>query len=113
VPTRKAPWLRPILRVAADPASRGRSRGSRSILRVFVAFVIGTIELIGVTASKGGFDNVQPWEYISNIDLGKIGYPIVAVFLVAWPGSVAVWELGHYEENYGRRVKTEPTATTD
>ena len=83
-------------------------------LSIFVAFVIGTIELIGVISSKAHFDDVQPWKYISNIDLGKIGYPIVAVFLITWLGSVAIWKFGRYEQKYSDRLRsTDGPATVD
>jgi high-affinity nickel-transport protein len=84
-------------------------------LSIFVAFVIGTIELIGVIATKAGFDDVQPWKYIANIDLGKIGYPIVGVFLLTWLGSVAIWKYGRYEQKYAGRLQSQdrPVATVD
>ena len=73
-------------------------------LSIFVAFVIGSIELISVISDKAGFADVQPFAYISNIDLNKIGYFIVGVFLVTWLGSVAIWKYGRLEQKYSAHL---------
>jgi high-affinity nickel-transport protein len=83
-------------------------------LSIFVAFVIGTIELVSVISRKGGFADIQPFAYIGNIDLNRIGYFIVGVFLVTWLGSVAIWKYGRIEQRYTRHlVHPEPTAAVD
>jgi len=83
-------------------------------LSIFVAFVIGTIELVSVISRKGGFADVQPFSYISNIDLNRIGYFIVGVFLVTWLGSVAVWKYGRIEQRYNSRLgSADPAASVD
>jgi high-affinity nickel-transport protein len=84
-------------------------------LSSFVAFVIGTIELVSVISRKGGFADVQPFAYISDIDLNRIGYFIVGVFLVTWLGSVAVWKYGRIEQRYSGNLArhAEPAATVD
>ncbi len=84
-------------------------------LSIFVAFVIGTIELVSVVSDKAGFGDVQPFAYISGIDLNKIGYFIVGVFLLTWLGSVAIWKLGRLEQKYDRalRHRREPTTAVD
>ena len=69
-------------------------------LSIFVAFAIGTVELVSVISSKAGFDDVEPFAYISNIDLNKIGYFIVGIFLVTWLASVAIWKFGKLEQRY-------------
>ncbi|MCW2598936.1 MAG: nickel transporter [Frankiales bacterium] len=83
-------------------------------LSIFVAFVIGTIELLNVISSKAGFSDVQPFSYISGIDLNKIGYFIVGVFLVTWLGSVAMWRLGRLEQRYTAHLRMDgPVADVD
>jgi high-affinity nickel-transport protein len=69
-------------------------------LSIFVAFAIGTVELVTVISAKAGFADVQPFAYISNIDLNKIGYFIVGIFLVTWLASVLIWKLGKLEQRY-------------
>lgn len=73
-------------------------------LSIFVALVIGTIELVGVLSEKTNIDNYQPFTMIASIDLGAIGYWIVASFVLAWLFSVAVWKLGRYEERYSSGI---------
>jgi high-affinity nickel-transport protein len=84
-------------------------------LSIFVAFVIGTIELVSVISRKGGFADVQPFTYIANIDLNRIGYFIVAVFLVTWLGSVAVWKYARIEQRYSNALAgpREPATSVD
>jgi high-affinity nickel-transport protein len=84
-------------------------------LSIFVAFVIGTIELVSVISRKGGFADIQPFAYIGDINLNRIGYFIVGVFLVTWLGSVAIWKYGRIEQRYSRHLagQGEPAATVD
>ena len=84
-------------------------------LSIFVAFVIGTIELVSVISRKGGFADIQPFTWIGDIDLNRIGYFIVGVFLVTWLGSVAVWKYGRIEQRYSGHLTrhAEPAATVD
>lgn len=66
-------------------------------LGVAVALFIGTIELLQVLISVlhlQGFIAVQ----ISQIGLGEMGYIIVALFLLAWGVSVALWRFGRTQE---------------
>ena len=69
-------------------------------LSIFVALVIGTIQFVGVLAEKTDIEAHQPFTAIAAIDLGQIGYWIVASFIAAWVVSVLVWKLGRYEEKY-------------
>lgn len=69
-------------------------------LSIFVALVIGTIELLTVLADSLGFADVPPFTLLAAIDLGTIGYCIVATFLLAWLGSVALWKVRRLEERY-------------
>jgi high-affinity nickel-transport protein len=84
-------------------------------LSIFVAFVIGTIELVSVISAKAGFADIQPFSYIGSIDLNRIGYFIVGVFLVTWLGSVAIWKYGRIEQRYSGRLSRNvgPAASVD
>ena len=74
-------------------------------LSIFVAFVIGTIQLIGVLAEKTSIDNYQPFTMIAEIDLNRVGYFIVASFVGAWLLSVLIWKTGKYEVKYSSGIK--------
>jgi high-affinity nickel-transport protein len=81
-------------------------------ISIFVALVIGTIQIINVLATKTNIDNYQPFKAIANIDLGGIGFFIVISFVLAWLLSVAVWKLGKFESKYSSGiVETDHTHT--
>ncbi|TMR95750.1 HoxN/HupN/NixA family nickel/cobalt transporter [Nonomuraea basaltis] len=77
-------------------------------LSIFVAFAVGTVELLGILAEKLGIDDRQPWSTLAAVDLNLLGYVIVGVFLVTWLGSVAYWRIGRLEQRYGRQTAVEP-----
>ncbi len=82
-------------------------------ISIFVALVIGTIELIGVLAEKTTIDNHQPFKWIASIELNQIGFYIVGSFIVTWIISVLVWKYGRYEEKYSSGIsETEHTHTS-
>ena len=49
-------------------------------LSVFVALLIGTIELMAVFAEKLSLSG-QPWDFVSGLDLNYVGYAIVGLFV--------------------------------
>ncbi|MGI0071685.1 MAG: HoxN/HupN/NixA family nickel/cobalt transporter [Thermoplasmata archaeon] len=95
-------FLRPIRKVYYNL--------TMTVISVMVAVVIGTVELLGVTASElnlsggaFGFWNTMNWLNNSNgpdhIDLwGWAGIVIVVLFVVSWLVSIAVYRLKHYED---------------
>ncbi|MEU8142204.1 hypothetical protein [Nonomuraea sp. NPDC048901] len=80
---------------------------STTSLSIFVAFVVGTIELIGVLTDKLGVADRQPWALLTGLDLNTIGYFVVGTFLITWLGSMAYWRLAKIEQRY------RTTATAD
>jgi len=81
-------------------------------ISIFVALVIGTIQIINVLATKTNIDNYQPFKAIANIDLGGIGFFIVISFVLAWLLSIVVWKLGNFESKYSSGiVETDHTHT--
>ncbi|WP_261567641.1 HoxN/HupN/NixA family nickel/cobalt transporter [Frankia gtarii] len=68
-------------------------------LSVAVAFLIGTVELLGILTEKahlsGGF-----WDWVSGLDLNVVGYFIVGLFVVTWAVSLLVWKIGRIEERW-------------
>lgn len=69
-------------------------------ISIFVALVIGTIQIVNVLAEKTSIENYQPFTYLASIDIGGIGYFIVLSFVAAWLLSVAIWRLGRFEARY-------------
>jgi len=68
-------------------------------LSVFVAFFIGTIEILGLIASEynltGGF-----WSFMANFDINKAGFIIVGVFVLTWAVALSVWHFGRIEQRW-------------
>jgi high-affinity nickel-transport protein len=75
-------------------------------ISVAVALIIGTIELIGVLAEQASIQT-GPLAAIANIPLDYAGYVIVALFIVAWIGAVAIWKYGHVEEKWSANLGPE------
>ena len=73
-------------------------------LSIFVALVIGTIELVSVLASKTSLGDHEPFKSISAINLGSMGVFIVASFVGAWILSVAIWKFGKYEARFSSGI---------
>jgi len=73
-------------------------------LSVAVALLIGTVELLQVTATKlslnGGF-----WALLQDLDLGQIGYLVVAIFVAAWALSLTVWKARRIEARWGSMIE--------
>jgi len=69
-------------------------------LSVAVALLIGTIELLQVTAARfsldGGF-----WTLLAGLDFGRIGYVVVAMFVGIWALSLIVWRARRIEARWG------------
>ncbi|HET9895598.1 MAG TPA: HoxN/HupN/NixA family nickel/cobalt transporter [Streptosporangiaceae bacterium] len=78
-------------------------------LSVFVAFFVGTVELLGLLGQRysahGGF-----WSFISGFDINKAGYVIVGVFVVTWAVSLAIWRFGQIEQKWDLSATQPETA---
>ena len=68
-------------------------------LSVAVALLVGTIELLQVTIGmlklQGPF-----FDSVAAMDLGRLGYIIVAMFLLGWGLSVGIWKFRQMERRY-------------
>jgi len=68
-------------------------------LSVAVAFVIGSVELLGLLAQQlnwtGGF-----WDWVNGLNLNILGYGIVGLFVLTWVISLLIWRMGRIEEKW-------------
>jgi len=68
-------------------------------LSVFVAFYIGTLELMQVLAGqlnlKGGL-----WNYAAGFNINKAGFVIVGIFVAVWSFALLFWRYGKVEERW-------------
>ena len=67
-------------------------------LSVGVALLIGTVELLQVMTKAlelhGGF-----WSFAANLDLGRVGYAISGLFVLAWAVAAIAWKRAHVDEH--------------
>ncbi|MGH9057530.1 MAG: HoxN/HupN/NixA family nickel/cobalt transporter [Acidimicrobiales bacterium] len=68
-------------------------------LSVVVAFLIGTIEVLGLIASDthlgGGF-----WSFMANFNLNTAGFIIVGLFVATWIIALSIWHFGQVEARW-------------
>jgi high-affinity nickel-transport protein len=68
-------------------------------LSVFVAFFIGTVEILSLIGQEyrlsGGF-----WSFMGNFDINKAGFVIVGVFVLTWAVALAIWRFGKIEQKW-------------
>ncbi len=77
-------------------------------LSVFVALVIGSIEIFSLLAEKLNLTG-GAWDWLAAIDLNTIGLVIVGVFVATWAAALAIWHFAHIEERWSASVNpTEP-----
>ncbi|HMD46867.1 MAG TPA: HoxN/HupN/NixA family nickel/cobalt transporter [Acidimicrobiales bacterium] len=71
-------------------------------LSVAVAFLIGTIEIVGLLSNElhvhGAF-----WDFMANFDINRAGFAIAGLFVVVWGGAIAYWRLGHLDRHWAPR----------
>ncbi|MGH7643442.1 MAG: HoxN/HupN/NixA family nickel/cobalt transporter [Candidatus Dormibacteria bacterium] len=70
-------------------------------LSVGVAFLIGTIEILGLVAVelklKGGF-----WNNAAHFNINAAGFIIVGLFVVTWVAALTIWRFGRIENRWER-----------
>jgi high-affinity nickel-transport protein len=68
-------------------------------LSVFVAFFIGTVELLSLLATElhlsGWF-----WKFLADFNINKAGFVIVAIFVLTWIVALAIWRFGRIEQKW-------------
>lgn len=73
-------------------------------LSIFVAFGIGTVELLSLFVEKLNLTG-QPWDFISGIDINLAGRIIVVVFIAVWIAAVIAYKVRRIDERYGQPAK--------
>ncbi|MGZ4357483.1 MAG: HoxN/HupN/NixA family nickel/cobalt transporter [Gaiellaceae bacterium] len=68
-------------------------------LSVAIALAVGSLELLQVLASRVGL-NAGFWAWLNALDFETLGYVIVALFVLTWAGSVAIWKGRRIEERW-------------
>jgi len=70
-------------------------------LSVAVALLVGTVELLAVVQSHFALHG-PGWDVVATVggSLNVVGLVIVALFVVTWTGSYAIWKVGRIEERW-------------
>jgi high-affinity nickel-transport protein len=70
-----------------------------TMLSVFVALLVGTIELAQVLSGKLGWSG-DFWSWLRSLDFGTLGYAIVGLFVLTWLIALAVWKWRRIEQRW-------------
>lgn len=68
-------------------------------LSVFAAMGIGVVEVLQVVSRLSRSDS-GVWRFIEEIDLGRVGYFMVAVFAVTWIAAAMIFRFRRIEERW-------------
>jgi len=81
-------------------------------LSVFVAFFIGTIEILGLIGQEyglsGGF-----WSFMADFNINTAGFVIVGVFVLTWAVALSVWRFGKIEQKWDLAIAKADTSALD
>jgi high-affinity nickel-transport protein len=94
-------FARPVRKVYYNLVITGLSIGA--------AFIIGTIELLGVLTSElnlhGSF-----WDTMANFNINVAGFCIAAMFVLVWAVALGYWRWGDVENRWSANVPAEPAS---
>jgi nickel/cobalt transporter (NiCoT) family protein len=68
-------------------------------LSVAVAFLIGTVELLGLLGSELNLSG-QFWSTMANFNINSAGFAIVGLFVATWVVALAVWHFAKIESRW-------------
>jgi len=73
-------------------------------LSVAVAWMVGGIELLQVLAAKLSLHGAV-WQFVEGLDLNRLGYLVVALFVSTWLLSLTVWRTARIEQRWGSLIE--------
>jgi high-affinity nickel-transport protein len=68
-------------------------------LSIAVAWMVGAIELLQVLAAKLALHGPF-WRLLASIDLGRLGYLVVGLFVATWLCSLTLWKTRRFEQRW-------------
>jgi high-affinity nickel-transport protein len=72
-------------------------------LSVFVAFFIGTIEILGLIGQQANL-NDPFFNFFQNFNINTAGFVIVGAFVVTWAVAMLYWRLGNVEAKWDAKM---------
>jgi nickel/cobalt transporter (NiCoT) family protein len=84
-------FARPVRKIYYNIAITG--------LSIAVAFVIATIEIVGLLSTEL---HLHGWlgDYMASFDINQAGFVIAGLFVVVWGLALAIWRLGKIEARW-------------
>jgi high-affinity nickel-transport protein len=77
-------------------------------LSVFVAFFIGTVEILGLLGQE--FNLSGPfWAFMQNFNINKAGFVIVGMFVGTWVVALSIWHFGKIEQKWEAAAAKNPS----
>ena len=73
-------------------------------LSIGAAFIIGTIEILGVLTSELHLNGAF-WSVVGNFDINVAGFCIAALFVAVWAAALAYWRFGRVEARWSANVE--------
>jgi nickel/cobalt transporter (NiCoT) family protein len=68
-----------------------------TIISVFVAWAIGTVELLQVLSSELNLNGLF-WNWLNTLNFEMIGFGIIFIFIVSWLASFSYWQYKKYDK---------------
>ena len=68
-------------------------------LSVFVAFFIGTVEILGLIAHQAHL-NSGFWAFMQGFDINTAGFVVAGIFVLTWLVALAIWHFGRIEQKW-------------
>jgi len=78
-----------------------------TLVSVLIAFGIGGIEVLSIVADRLGLHG-GVWDWVGELDFGVIGFAIIAVFVLSWGISTAIYRWKRYDD---LPIRRRPSAT--
>ena len=70
-----------------------------TVISVLVALAIGSAKLLQVVTSEMKLTGTF-WTWLSGLDFETVGFGRIALFLVSWLVSLAIWKFERFDEIY-------------
>jgi nickel/cobalt transporter (NiCoT) family protein len=90
-------FARPVRKVYYNLVITGLSIGA--------AFIIGTIEILGVLTSETHLHGTF-WDLMANFNINLAGFCIAGLFVLIWAAALAYWKWGHVESRWTLNSKS-------
>jgi high-affinity nickel-transport protein len=68
-----------------------------TVISVFVAWAIGTIELLQVLSTELNLNGIF-WSWLNAINFEMIGFGIIGIFILSWLASFGYWRYKKYDK---------------